>query len=285
MPESRFLREARATAAIQHDHIVTIHQVGEDRGIPYLAMQLLQGETLEARLQRMGRTPIAEVVRVGREIAKGLAAAHARGLIHRDIKPSNIWIESPGDGSFESSTTSRVKLLDFGLARATAEPTHSSQSALLSGTPAYMAPEQAADGPIDHRCDLFSLGCVMYRMCTGELPFKGTKPLTILWALAVKDPPPPRKLNGDVPPALSDLIMRLLAKDPAARTQSAQEVADALRAMEPDWASPPSPTTPTPRGSGIRCGCRAVVGRRRVLVRGNGVPPGDQSGCGRRRGR
>jgi WD40 repeat protein/tRNA A-37 threonylcarbamoyl transferase component Bud32 len=229
----RFLREARAAAAIQHDHIVTIHQVGEDRGIPYLAMQLLSGETLERRLQRMGRRPVAEVVRVGREIAKGLAAAHARGLIHRDVKPANIWIEAPGDGSVEAPPAGRVKLLDFGLARAATEVPQPGQSALLSGTPAYMAPEQAADGPADQRADLFSLGCVLYQMSTNELPFKGTKPLTILWALAVKDPPPVRRLNPDVPPALSDLVRRLLSKDPAGRPRSAVEVAAALRDIDP----------------------------------------------------
>jgi WD40 repeat protein len=234
----RFLREARSTAAIEHDHIVTIHQVGEDRGVPYLAMQLLRGETLERRLQRDGRLPAAEAVRIGREIAEGLAAAHARGLIHRDIKPANIWLEAPGDGS---SGSGRVKLLDFGLARAAVEPAHMTQQGIVTGTPAYMAPEQASDGPIDPRCDLFSLGCVLYRMCTGELPFKGTKPLTILWALAVKDPAPPRRLNPEVPPALSGLVLRLLAKDPADRPRSARAVAEALRAIECDLAAPPSP--------------------------------------------
>jgi WD40 repeat protein/serine/threonine protein kinase len=265
--KQRFLREARAAAAIQHDHIVTIHQVGDDRGIPFLAMQLLRGETLERRLRRCGRLPAAEVVRIGREVARGLAAAHARGLIHRDIKPSNIWLEDkPEGGSMrqdEAPTTTdepaptdaavslppsafRVKILDFGLARAAAETTQATQSSFIAGTPAYMAPEQASDGPIDPRCDLFGLGCVLYRACTGELPFKGVKPLTILWSLAVTEPPPPRQLNPQVPRALSDLIEKLLAKDPAGRPQSAREVSEALRGIEADLVGPSQPP-PRPR--------------------------------------
>lgn len=262
--KQRFLREARAAAQIQHDHIVTIHQVGEDRGIPFLAMQLLRGETLERRLQSCGRLPATEVVRIGREVARGLAAAHARGLIHRDIKPGNIWLEDKPEGgsirqdegkdevgrmkdeserysnsSFIPHPSSfRIKILDFGLARAAAETTQSSQSGVIAGTPAYMAPEQASDASIDHRCDLFSLGCVLYRACTGELPFKGVKPLTILWSLAVTQPPPPRRINPDVPQALSDLIEKLLAKNPADRPQTAREVSEALRAIDADLARP-----------------------------------------------
>ena len=254
-PEARqrFLREARSTAAIEHDHIVTIHQVGEDRGIPYMAMQLLRGETLERRLQRNGRQPIAEVVRICREIAEGLAAAHARGLIHRDIKPANVWLEDlnhRGTGIQRQQTSdetgksgssvissrdlpvpSRVKILDFGLAWAADEEPHMTQTGMVAGTPAYMAPEQASDRPIDNLCDLFSLGCVLYRLSTGELPFKGVKPLTILWAQDVKQPAPPRVLNPDVPPALSDLTLRLLAKNPQERPQSAREVVDALESI------------------------------------------------------
>src|SRR5262249_35038997 len=131
---ARFLREAQAAAALQHDHVVTVYQVGEDRGVPFLAMQLLEGETLEARLRRSGRLPLRTALRVGREIAEGLAAAHARQLIHRDVKPGNIWLEAGRD---------RVKILDFGLARAAREESHLTQSGAVMGTPAYMAPEQA----------------------------------------------------------------------------------------------------------------------------------------------
>src|SRR5262249_93612 len=121
----RFLREARLAAAIEHDHIVTIYKVEEERGVPFVAMQMLQGETLEPRLKRVGKLPRPGVLRLGREIATGLAAAHERGLIHRDIKPANIWLESGGD---------RVKILDFGLARETQGDSHLTQSGAIIGT-------------------------------------------------------------------------------------------------------------------------------------------------------
>jgi hypothetical protein len=223
----RFLREAQAAAAIEHDHIVPIYQVGEDRGIPFLAMQLLKGESLDDRLRREPRLPADEVIRVGRETAEGLAAAHAQGLIHRDIKPANLWLEGE---------RRRVKVLDFGLARAAAGDSQLTQSGVIVGTPAYMAPEQAAGKPVDGRCDLFSLGCVLYRCSTGELPFRGTDNISTLMAVAMEQPRPPRALNAEVPPALSNLIMRLLAKNPADRPASARDVQLGLEiiAREPD---------------------------------------------------
>jgi serine/threonine protein kinase len=218
----RFTREARAMAALKHDHVVVIHQVGEDRGTPYLAMEFLEGELLDDRLRRVGKLPTAEVLRIGRETAEGLAAAHARGLIHRDIKPGNIWLEAP---------RGRVKLLDFGLARAAGDDAHLTQSGVILGTPMYMTPEQARGEPIDARCDLFSLGGVLYRMCTGQAPFKGSDAISTLVSVSADDPPPPARLAA-VPPALSDLVMRLLAKDRDQRPASAAEVAEALRRIE-----------------------------------------------------
>jgi WD40 repeat protein len=235
---ARFLREAQAAAAVAHDHIVPVHQVGEDRGIPYLAMPLLRGESLEQRLRRQRRLPVAEVVRIGREAAEGLAAAHERGLVHRDVKPSNLWLEArcgeteaPATGA---ATGGRVRLLDFGLARAAAEGGGLTESRVIVGTPAYMAPEQARAGAVDQRADLFGLGCVLYRMATGEVPFKGSDSLSTLAALASDQPRPPRQLNPAVPPALSALILRLLAKDPARRPASAAEVVAALDAVARD---------------------------------------------------
>jgi serine/threonine protein kinase len=219
----RFLREAQAAAAVVHDHIVTIFHVGEDRGIPFLAMQLLEGQTLEDRLQRSRRLPAAQVVRIGREIAEGLAAAHERGLIHRDIKPGNIWLEAERQ---------RVKILDFGLARSARGDSHLTQSGAIVGTPAYMAPEQACGQAVDPRSDLFSLGCVLYRLCTGELPFKGKDTLATLAALAVEIPRSVDELNPEVPPALADLIMRLLSKDAGQRPPSARAVVKSLAAIE-----------------------------------------------------
>ena len=138
-------------------------------------MQFLHGETLEERMKREGRLPLAEVVRIGRETALGLAAAQKRGLVHRDIKPVNIWLESE---------KGRVKILDFGLARFGSQDSHLTQQGAILGTPAYMAPEQAKGQAVDGRADLFSLGCLLYQMATGELPFKGSDAVSTLLAVA-----------------------------------------------------------------------------------------------------
>src|SRR5262249_25994152 len=198
--KERFFREARSAAALKHPHIVTIFQVGEDGGVPFLAMEFLEGESLDQRLQRDGSLPIAEVLRIGREVADGLGNAHEKALIHRDIKPANIWLESvvnsplsvarkhscPATADGLRTTDYHVKILDCGLARGMGEQTQLTQSGAIVGTPAYMAPEQAGGLPVDHRCDLFSLGCVLYRLCTAELPFKGNDTMAILSALAME---------------------------------------------------------------------------------------------------
>jgi len=229
--KQRFLREARAAAGLKHDHIVAIYQVGEDRGAPFLAMEFLEGESLDERLKRQGKLPLAEVLRIGREVADGLEVAHAKGLIHRDIKPANIWLEKlPGDRR-SSGPRYRVKILDFGLARATADDSHLTQSGAIIGTPAYMAPEQAQGKGVGPRSDLFSLGCVLYRMCTGQPAFRGSDSISTLVAVATEDPPPPRAIDPGLPPALSDLVMRLLAKKPEQRPASAAEVAERLDAL------------------------------------------------------
>jgi len=248
----RFFREARAAAALKHPHIVTIFQVGEDRGAPYLAMEFLEGEPLDGRLQREPKMPLAEVLRIGREVAEGLSCAHAKGLIHRDIKPANIWLEGK---------KGLAKILDFGLARALGDQTHLTQSGAIVGTPAYMAPEQACGKKVDARCDLFSLGCVLYRLTTGQMPFKGADTLSILSALAMDTPPEPASLNPAIPAELNDLIVKLLAKKPDERPGHAQEVVDALRALEHDAlgtqllegsrrrAQPPGPGPSVRRGA------------------------------------
>jgi serine/threonine protein kinase len=218
----RFLREARAVAAIEHEHIVTIYQVGEDRGLPFLAMQFLRGETLEDRLRRERQLPIDEVLRIGREIAAGLAAAHERGLIHRDIKPANIWLEA-GSG--------RVKILDFGLARA-ADDAHLTRTGTVMGTPEYMSPEQARGKGAEARSDLFSLGCVLYDMCAGQSPFQAQETMAVLLAVAAKTPRALTELNPKVPELLVILIMRLLAKHPDDRPASAAQVVEAFRRIE-----------------------------------------------------
>jgi hypothetical protein len=239
----RFLNEARTMAAIKHPHVVTIYQVGEDRGVPFLAMELLEGESLDGRLKRAGKLPVAEVLRIGREAAEGLAAAHARGLVHRDVKPANLWLESGGDGhpagppgnqpagGTPAATGGAVKVLDFGLARAADGEAGLTASGMAVGAPAYMAPEQAQGDPADARADLFALGCVLYRACTGQAPFRGRDAGSVLRAVLSTEPPPPHAVAPEVPRALSDLIVRLLAKDPDDRPASAQVVAQALEAI------------------------------------------------------
>ena len=219
----RFLREARAAAALDHERVAAIHQVGEDRGVPFLAMQLLQGESLEGRLQRGGRLPVAEAVRIAREVAEGLAAAHQCGLVHRDVKPANVWLEEE---------RGRVKLLDFGLARPADDTAHLTQEGAVVGTPAYMAPEQARGQEVDSRADLFGLGCVLYHMLTGRLPFQGRDTMATLAAVLTEEPPAPHRLRPEVSPTLSGLVMRLLAKDRERRPSSARAVAAELAILE-----------------------------------------------------
>jgi serine/threonine protein kinase len=245
--KDRFLREARTAAAIKHDHVVTIYHVGEDNGVPFIAMELLEGESLEERLKQSPPLTPAEAARIGREVADGLAAAHARGLIHRDVKPGNIWLERKDAHPAGGPSSFRVKLLDFGLARPVDEDVQITNLGIVVGSPAYMSPEQAAGLVLDGRSDLFSLGVVMYRMTTGRLPFSGPNVLAILRQIDAHQPPPPHALNPAVPRPLSDLIMRLLAKAPDDRPASAPEVAAALRAIDRKGAADfGSPTTEYP---------------------------------------
>jgi hypothetical protein len=218
-------------AAIKHAHVATIYQVGEDRGVPFLAMELLEGESLDGRLKRESKLPAAEVLRIGREAAEGLAAAHARGLVHRDVKPANIWLETRDGEPGGSSPRDHVKLLDFGLARAADGDAGLTASGMAVGTPAYMAPEQAQGDPVDARADLFALGCVLYRTCTGQAPFRGRDAGSVLRAVLSTQPPPPHTVAPEVPKALSDLVVRLLAKDPNDRPAGAGVVAQALEAI------------------------------------------------------
>jgi serine/threonine protein kinase len=228
----RFVREARAQAAVEHDHVIPIYQVDEANGTPFIAMPLLKGRTLADALAALGPLPPAAVARIGREAAEGLAAAHARGLIHRDIKPTNLWLEAP---------KARVKLLDFGLARADADgaddPTITGEGAVV-GTPAYMSPEQARGEKLDVRSDLFSLGVVLYQALTGRPPFRARTTTGTLLAVVNDHPPRPIELNPEILPALDYLVMRLLAKDPAARPGSAAEVAAVLTRIEGGAAEP-----------------------------------------------
>jgi serine/threonine protein kinase len=224
----RFMREARATAAIKHDHIVTIYQVGNQHGLPFLAMEYLKGMSLANWLDK-GHSPTVDfVLRIGREIASALSAAHRRGLIHRDIKPANIWLEAP---------SGRAKILDFGLARSQREDVEISHSGTVLGTPAFMAPEQARGELVGAGSDLFSLGCVMYRLCTGRAPFEGESVMAILASLLNDTPRRPVELNPGLPPDLDELVMRLMAKDVTDRPESAEMVVQSIRSIERALAS------------------------------------------------
>jgi len=218
MARRRFTREAQAAAAVCHDHVVTVHGVHEADGLPYLVMQYVAGESLQARIDRTGPLEVVEVVRIGMQTAAGLAAAHAQGLIHRDIKPANLLLENG---------LARVKITDFGLARMV-DDVGLTRDGVVAGTPEYMAPEQARGEPVDHRADLFSLGSVLYAMCTGRPPFRGETAVAVLRRVSDEQPAPVRALNPDVPAWLEAVVSRLLAKEPAERLQSASEVAALL---------------------------------------------------------
>jgi hypothetical protein len=214
----RFAREARAAAAVVHEHVVAIHNVESEGASPFLVMQFVAGESLQARLDRQGPLELCEVLRIGRQTAAGLAAAHAQGLVHRDVKPSNILLEHGVE---------RALLTDFGLARA-ADDASLTHTGHLPGTPHYMSPEQARGEPIDARSDLFSLGSVLYAMATGRPPFRAETSLAVLRRITDERPRPVGEVNAELPAWFTRLVARLHAKLPAERFNSAEEVAELL---------------------------------------------------------
>ena len=216
----RFLREAKAAAAVVHDNVIAIHGVDEFAGLPYLVMPYCRGTTLEKRIRDAGPMTLREILRVGLQTARGLAAAHAQGLVHRDVKPANILLE---DG------VERVRITDFGLARA-ADDASLTVTGLLAGTPHYMSPEQALGKPLDARSDLFALGAVLFTLATGKPPFRAESSHAVLRMVTDVEPADVRLANPDMPAWLAAIIGRLLAKDPAARFSSATEVAGMLEA-------------------------------------------------------
>ena len=214
----RFAREAKAAAAIRNEHVVAIHAVNEWKGLPFLVMEYIPGSSLQARIDRTAPLDLNSILRIGMQAATGLAAAHAQGLVHRDIKPSNILLEN---------CVERVKITDFGLARAV-DDASLTQSGVVAGTPLFMAPEQARCETIDHRADLFSLGAVLYAMCTGRSPFRASTTLGVLKRVCDDIHRPVQEVNPDVPNWLSQIIDKLLAKDREDRYQTAEEVVDLL---------------------------------------------------------
>ncbi|MGL6095889.1 MAG: protein kinase domain-containing protein, partial [Fimbriiglobus sp.] len=258
----RFLREARSAAAVDHDNVVPVFQVGEDRGTPYLAMPLLRGRPLAAVLYATPRLPVAEAVRVAREVADGLAAAHTAGLVHRDIKPANIWLEDRAESSTGEPTRPRARVLDFGLARPITPPPGGATSTgsgrpdpaitaagMVVGTPGYMSPEQASGKPLDHRTDLFSLGTVIYEMVTGTVPFRAADNIAVLGLVVNFHPTSAGKLNPAVSQELDRLISRLMAKDPSDRPATARIAAVELARIAAALDAPTTLITPTVRPS------------------------------------
>jgi hypothetical protein len=214
----RFVREARATAAVTHDNVIGIHAVEDAGPVPYLVMQFVHGCTLQEKLDRAGPLPVQEILRLGIGIADGLAAAHRHGLVHRDIKPANVLLENGVE---------RVKITDFGLARAV-DDASVTRSGVIAGTPAYMSPEQASGERVDPRSDLFSLGSVLYALCTGHPPFRAETAMAVLRRVCDDPPRPIREINPELPEWLAAVVAKLHAKDPGQRFATAAEVAALL---------------------------------------------------------
>ncbi len=229
----RFLREARTASSLNHPNIATVYEIGEIGDVPYLVMEYLKGRTISQRLRQEGRFPIADITRLGAQAAQALAEAHATGVVHRDVKSSNLMIDKHGN----------VKILDFGLAKFDVFARRNNESdeslppysditepGILVGTVTYMSPEQAAnDSAASPASDIFSLGVVLYEMTTGRLPFDGKSYYQVIDSILHATPSPVRDLRPDVPDALVTVIARALAKNPADRFPSAEDMAAALR--------------------------------------------------------
>ncbi|MEW4453616.1 protein kinase [Bremerella sp. JC817] len=241
----RFSREAKSAAAVVHEHVVPIQTVDEENGLPYLVMPVLEGRSLESRVRKNGPLEVREVLRIGKQVASGLAAAHAQGLIHRDVKPANILL---------NHGVERVVITDFGLARA-ADDASMTQSGTLVGTPQYMSPEQARGESLDGRSDLFSLGSVLYFMCTGHSPFRADTTMGVLTRINTASPRPLTEHNPDIPDWLDQIVRKLLSRDPEDRYGTALEVESLLgqwlaHLQDPTRVPRPAEPKPTNFGNG-----------------------------------
>ena len=226
-----FVREAQAAAAIRDDNVIAIYAVSDEGVVPYLVMEYIAGTTLADLIKQKGTLGLREILRIGMQVARGLAAAHAQGLVHRDIKPGNILLENH---------VQRVKITDFGLAYA--------EKGVITGTPMFMSPEQARGDPFDHRTDLFSLGSILYILCTGQPPFTADNTVAVMQRVREDRARPIREINPQVPDWLCDLIGKLHAKEAKERFGSAQEVADLL-GRQLELLQRPFP--PPEKGSGV----------------------------------
>ncbi|MFF7246065.1 protein kinase [Embleya sp. NPDC008237] len=225
-----FFREARTAGTLHHSGVVTVHDLGQDEadGSPFLVMEFLQGRDLASVLRSDGAVSVGAAVEWTAQVASALARAHAAGVVHRDLKPANLMLTDDGD----------VKILDFGIARFT-ESTN--RSSMVMGTLAYMPPERFHEQPGDARSDLYSLGCVLHELLTGNVPFDVSGPVATMNAHLRRIPTRPGEHRSDVPAALDDLVLALLAKDPRDRPATADDVRRRLRAL-----TIPAPSTATP---------------------------------------
>ena len=242
----RFLREARAVAALSHPNVLAIHDFGEDQGIAFAVTELLEGRTLRQRLSEGSLSPV-EAMELARQTADGLAAAHARGIVHRDLKPENLFITRNG----------KIKILDFGLAKTieggggedTPTQTRATEPGTIMGTVGYMSPEQVRGRSADHRSDVFSFGAILYEMLSGERAFRGESAAVTLSAILKEQPPELLKKNPNLPSSLERIVMRCLEKNPDERFQSAQDVGYAIDALSEEKTTerPPVVTDAPPR--------------------------------------
>lgn len=220
----RFLTEAQSMAALSHPHLVRVFRTGTFCGLPFLVMELLGGETLAQRLARGPALTLLQILEIARDVARGLAAVHQHRLVHRDVKPDNVILEWASDRC-------GLKLLDFGLARDVSQSDLDEDRGWVLGTPAFMSPEQALGEPVTPKSDLFSLGCVLYRMLSGRLPFAGETPQAMLRARSTQSPVALQMLVPTLSPDVTGLADRLLAGDPERRPAGAAEVADELERL------------------------------------------------------
>lgn len=231
---SRFAREAKAAAAVLHPNVIPIHGVSIDAPIPFLVMSYIRGGSLQRRLERDGPLPTLEILRIGSQVASGLAAAHEKGLIHRDIKPANILLE---DG------VERVTITDFGLARAV-DDASVTRVGTIAGTPKYMSPEQVRGESLDHRSDLFSLGTVLYELACGQPPFQSDSSYGVMRSITDSTAPPLAQQNSEVPPWLCQVIAKLMQNDKSSRFDFASEVSCLLDACLSHLQEPTSAELP-----------------------------------------
>ena len=224
---ARFKREAQVSAQLKHPNIVTIYDIGDFEGLSYLAMEFIDGPGLE-KIIASGRLPVERAAAIGAQIADALDYAHAHHVVHRDIKPANVMLES-GD---------RVKVTDFGIAKAIDSGEHLTITGSLLGTPSYMSPEQARGGAIDGRSDLFSLGCILYEMVTGKKAFRGDSITALIFKIITEEPQPISEIDPSIPESITSVIARALSKAPETRFQSGHELATALLALTSPGALP-----------------------------------------------